>query len=148
MIKLETDLLQASGFTLVLCTNYTEQFSQYLIEMIYHNQFAEIHFNYFDEIDIWHFVNEIKNKYVEKLDLFDGYFYFYTPVISQKSVVYEYFKKLRHRPRFLALTFPLDIKFTLKKISFNETRPFSYCESGFCYDKLRISLSNVPIYER
>lgn len=88
-----------------------------------------------------------KKNYENKLDLFKGYFYFYTPFLNKESESYKILKKIKQIPRFTVFTFAIDIESALKTTSFVQTRPFPYCKSGFKYDKLLIWLSNVPIYD-
>lgn len=106
LINLEIDLMQASGFTLVLCVRIPEDdidLSNKIIENIIRTHyFAEIHFvfDFEDDMEMYNF-EEVAKDILNAYDDIRGYFYLYSPFFEQISPsAKKYLKELKKKPRF------------------------------------------------
>lgn len=77
IIKLEIDLVCASGLTLVLCINYAPIINELFIQIIKDNQFSEIHCNIFNDENLNPFLSTMKNNFQNESHFLRGYFYLY-----------------------------------------------------------------------
>ncbi|KAK8839195.1 hypothetical protein M9Y10_032124 [Tritrichomonas musculus] len=143
IIKIEIDLLSASGLTLVLCFNYTPDTIDFFKQIIQDDQFSEIHCNIFKDSNIKSFLQNFQNI----SHFFRGYFYLYCHFTEKKSEEQLLMKELKKNPRTFISTFSMSPQKVLTKLEFIQTKPFSHCKSGFKYDHLRIFLSYVPLYD-
>ena len=157
-IKLEVDLMKASGFTLVICAKIDFFLSKYSMEFILKgHQFEEIHINmehhsYLDEKKYFYKLLETNEKHL----LDNGFLYFYTNFfLDNRSNIH--LKDIKSEKRFFQLIYFSDdfdkalktgtTEFTNESFGFKYvSKPFSYCKTGFDYEFIRILLCNVPIY--
>lgn len=140
IIMLEIYLMVASGFTLVLCIQYYD--SDILFNIINCSHFSEIHLSFKTTKDIENFLQK-----KDKLKPINGFMYIYSPFLHKYNIFKDNFKKLKKMPRIQIITFSTNICDSLIKPIYQESPHFTYCKTGFKYKYLRISLSNVPIYD-
>ncbi|KAK8839804.1 hypothetical protein M9Y10_031512 [Tritrichomonas musculus] len=148
IVQLEIDLMAAAGFTLALCVNYSEKIKSFLFDLINNNQFAEIHFDFPSISDVSNFLQDSKSKSHSHFKAFQGFFYIYSLFAEKHSLSHSIFRELKQIPRITVIPFSRKIEEAFKKVNFTFTRPFAYCKVGFKIEKIRIMLSNVPIYDQ
>ena len=144
LCNLETDLMIASGFTVVLCVGNVHSLENLIIELVSVHPFAEIYFNLpvLQDEDVISFFNKLYNNY----DKTTGYIYVYSPKIEKYMEWTQYYKQLMKKPRFKC-TFFTDIpNHALKKLKSYPREPFVYSKTGFEDEQICIRLCNVPLY--
>ena len=167
-IKLEIDLMAASGFTLVLCASATSETVNFYMQLIKDNQFAEIHFNIFNIDYLPKFYKTIYEKYHSHFEHYKGYFYLYHRYFDYDKNQVDIFeisefdgqkKELRQntydsivnyiktRPRINIFCFNKKIEKVFKKVELFQSVPFAFCKEGFESNHLKIRLSNVPLFD-
>ena len=150
LIQIEIDLMRAAGFTLVLCANYYQKAKDYFFRFINDDQFSEIHINFPTKSslsDFQRFLMESKARKNVHFQNFQGYIYFYSLFLKNLSEAYKIYAQLKKWPRINFIQFSKNISESLKGVNCRFTRPFSYCKCGFKYKKIRVVLSNAPIFE-
>lgn len=146
-INLEIDLLQGSGYLIVLCIHMSvsSKFRQEMLILISQSKYAEIHLI---------LENENRSKKDSEI-LYSAlcnitiqshlYLYFQYFEISEK--VNEYYKILKKKQFFHSIHFSFDVIQSIKHDPLKKADKFFYCKNGFDYDKIQICLSNVPLYK-
>ena len=116
--------------------------SDILFDIINCSHFSEIHLSFKTTKDIENFLQK-----KDKLKPINGFMYIYSPFLHKYNIFKDNFKKLKKMPRIQIITFSTNICDSLIKPIYQESPHFTYCKTGFKYKYLRISLSNVPIYD-
>lgn len=152
-LKIEIDLLEASGYILVMCFTDTGENKDLFFQILHENKFSEVHYNLCSENEKYNvesFYKDFSEKYKSSFESFEGYFYFYANFINSKSEdeksIYKMFK---HIPRVKIISFTGSVYegFLNDKLTIKKTDEFIYCKNGFDYNYLRIMLSNVPLFD-
>ncbi|KAK8881401.1 hypothetical protein M9Y10_004137 [Tritrichomonas musculus] len=148
-IKLEIDLMSASGLTLVLCYNSQLEEDTFLYQIIQDNQFSELHINIFNKKtrNLKNFLIFMKENFYESSPL-KGFIYLYSYFLKEHSQGWLQMKLVKKIPRLKAISFSLTPSKALKKVELIPTKPFPHCKTGFDNKYLRIYLSYVPVYQK
>lgn len=167
ILDLQIDLMNASGFLVILCVHVDhkhhiilEDYLSKIFLLMKNNRFAEIHFDFCPESEV-HGKGVAFDYVLQKiLDLYETefhtFFYLYSNYsCSNTPEIHDLLLKLKKNPlvQFILYSVPFDIVFphTFRHDSldsdFDPKSRFQFCRHGNDCSMIRINLCDVPLYQ-
>lgn len=152
LINLEIDIMNSSGFSLVLCLQLDDSCfvskNEKENELIINNLkfFAKTHSFFETHLDIYNCTSKYQSFFKEDfLKKVFGYFYIYSSFEQVKSVNLD----LENiNPGLFNISFSVEPKEALKPVNFINIQSFIYSESyKDGNDLISVLLSNIPLYD-